>query len=115
MEFDHLFDSGKAEIRHDRYSILDTIASLFRYVVNDIIIMGHSDTQPLSGQGFTSNFELSVYRALSVLFYLSQGCDLKPERFAAGGYGDLFPRFPNDSEENRKKNRRIEFILKKPT
>ena len=114
MEFDYLFDSGKAEIRFDRYRILDTIGGLFRYVVNDIVIMGHSDNQPLSGEGFSSNLELSVYRALSVLFYMSQGYGLKPQRFAAGGYGDLYPRYPNDSEENRKKNRRIEFILKKP-
>jgi chemotaxis protein MotB len=76
--------------------------------------MGHSDNRPVSGEGFASNFELSVYRALSVLFYLSQGCGLKQERFAVGGYGDLFPRFPNDTEEHRKKNRRIEFIMKKP-
>ncbi|MBW2151766.1 MAG: OmpA family protein [Deltaproteobacteria bacterium] len=114
MEFAHLFDSGKAEISPERFAVLDVIGSLFQYVVNDIVIMGHSDNQPLKGGVFRSNFELSVYRALSVLFYLTQGLGLKPERFAAGGYGPLRPRFPNDSEQNRSKNRRIEFILRKP-
>jgi len=116
LSFDHLFDSGMAEVRYDRYGFLDTIGHLFRYTANDILIMGHSDSQPLSGSGaFKSNFDLSVYRALSVLYYLTDGLGMKPARFAAGGYGDLQPRFPDNSEENRSRNRRIEFILRKPT
>ena len=113
MEFDHLFDSGKAEVRSDRFPLLDSMGRLFRNVVNDIIIMGHSDNQPVQGGEFESNFELSFYRAMSVMFYLTEGLGLKPKRFAAGGYGELRPRYPNDSEENRSKNRRIEFILRK--
>ena len=113
MEFDHLFDSGKAEVRSDRFPLLDSMGRLFRNVVNDILIMGHSDNQPVQGGEFESNFELSFYRAMSVMFYLTEGLGLKPEHFAAGGYGDLRPRYPNDSEENRSKNRRIEFILRK--
>lgn len=113
MESEHLFDSGKAEIRDDRFSLLDSMGRLFRHAVNDILIMGHSDNQPLHGGEIDTNFELSFYRAMSVMFYLTEGLDLKPERFAAGGYGDLRPRYPNDSEENRSKNRRIEFILRK--
>ena len=113
MEFDHLFDSGQAAIRSDRFPLLDSMGRLFQNVVNDIIIMGHSDNQPVQGGEFESNFELSFYRAMSVMFYLTEGLGLKPKRFAAGGYGDLRPRYPNDSEENRSKNRRIEFILRK--
>jgi len=113
MEFDHLFDSGKAEVRSDRFPLLDSMGRLFRNMVNDIRIMGHSDNQPVQEGEFESNFELSFYRALGVMFYLTEGLGLKPDRFAAGGYGDLRPRYPNDSEENRSKNRRIEFILRK--
>jgi len=113
MEFDHLFDSGKAEVRGDRFPLLDSMGRLFQNVVNDILIMGHSDNRPVQGGEFESNFELSFYRAMSVMFYLTEGLGLKPERFAAGGYGDLRPLYPNDSEENRTKNRRIEFILRK--
>jgi flagellar motor protein MotB len=36
---------------------------------------------------------------------------LDPERLAAGGFGDRIPIFPNDTKENRDKNRRVEFIL----
>ncbi len=113
MQFDHLFDSGQAAIRSDRFPLMDSMGRLFQNVVNDIIIMGHSDNQPVQGGEFESNFELSFYRALSVMFYLTEGLGLKPKHFASGGYGDLRPRFPNESEENRLKNRRIEFILRK--
>jgi len=113
MQFDHLFDSGKAEVRSDRFPLLDSMGRLFRDVVNDIMIMGHSDNQPVQGGEFASNFELSFYRALSVMFYLTEGLGLESKHFASGGYGDLRPRYPNDSEENRLKNRRIEFILRK--
>lgn len=113
MEFDHLFESGRAEVRSERFPILDAMGRLFRYVVNDVLIMGHSDNQPVQGGEFESNFELSFYRAMNVMFYLTDGLGIKPDRFAAGGFGDLRPRRPNDSEENRAKNRRIEFILRK--
>lgn len=113
MEFDYLFDPGLAEIRSDRYPFLDSLGRLFYNVANDIQIMGHSDNQPVQGGEFESNLELSFYRALSVMFYLTNGVGLKKDRFAAGGYGELRPRHPNDSPENRSKNRRIEFILKR--
>jgi chemotaxis protein MotB len=113
MECDNLFDSGKAEVRSDRFPLLDSMGRLFRNMVNDIIVMGHSDNQAVGVGEFESNYELSFYRAMSVMFYLTEGLGLKPERFATGGYGDLRPRYPNDSEENRSKNRRVEFIIRK--
>jgi len=114
LDADELFASGQAEIRGDRLLILDAIGRLFRYASNDILVMGHTDNIPIAGGRFASNLELSVYRALNVLNYLTDKQGLKPERLAAGGYGELLPRYPNDSPENRAKNRRVVFILRKP-
>jgi chemotaxis protein MotB len=112
LESDHLFDSGDAEIHPARLEVLDAIAMLFRYAANDVLIMGHTDSVPTRGR-FGSNWELSVYRALSVLYYMTDAAGLDPERLAAGGFGDRMPLYPNDTDENRSKNRRVEFILKK--
>lgn len=112
LESDHLFNSGDAEIHPDRLTVLDAIARLFQYAANDILIMGHTDSTPMRDERFESNWELSVYRALSVFYYLSDAAGMEPARFAAGGFGDQMPRFPNDSELNRSKNRRVEFILR---
>jgi chemotaxis protein MotB len=114
LEADALFESGHAEIRGDRLYLLDSVGRLFRHATNDILVMGHTDNIAVSGDRFASNLELSVYRALNVLQYLVDNQGLKPERLAAGGYGDSLPRYPNDSQENRSKNRRVEFILRKP-
>lgn len=113
LESDHLFDSGEAEVRYDRLATLDAVGSVLRYAANDILIMGHTDNRPIRGGKFESNRELSFYRALSVLFYMVDSYGLKRERLAAGGYGDIMPRYANDSVEHRAKNRRVEFILRK--
>ena len=115
MECDRLFASGKATVEIERFDSLDMLGDLFRYVVNDVLIMGHTDNRPVRGGVFESNLELSVYRAMSVMFYLTEGLGLKAGRFAAGGYGDLRPGYSNENESGRSKNRRVEFILKKPS
>ena len=114
MECDQLFDSGRAEIRPDQLRTLDAIGRLFRYVLNDVYVVGHTDDRPIQGGPFESNLELSAYRALSVVLYLTEGLGLRASRFAAGGMGALRPRHSNESEIGRSKNRRVEFILRKP-
>ncbi len=114
LEADELFASGEAEIHSDRLDVLDSIGRLFQYAANDILIMGHTDNVPLGSSRFASNWELSAYRALNVLYYLTDSIGLKAERLAAGGFGDTIPRYANDLPENRAKNRRVEFILRKP-
>lgn len=113
LDTDHLFSSGKAEIRPDRLFILDNTARLLRHAANPVLVMGHTDNVPVRGGAFGSNWDLSFYRALSVFFYLSDSAGINPGNLAVGGYGDRMPRYPNDSPENRAKNRRVEFILKK--
>jgi chemotaxis protein MotB len=113
LDTDHLFGSGEAEIRPDRLFILDNTGKLLRHAANAVLIMGHTDNVPIRGGPFGSNWDLSFYRALSVFFYLSDGAGLDAGNLAVGGYGDRMPRYPNDSAENRAKNRRVEFILKK--
>lgn len=113
MVSDDIFKSGDAQIRPDRLDILDSIGHILLSSTNDIIIMGHTDNVPIQAGPFKSNWELSLYRALSVLYYLSDHIGISPERLAAGGYGEVLPQGPNDTEKNRAGNRRVEFILKK--
>ncbi len=115
LDSDHLFNSGSAQLRHERLAILERIARFLRYTTNDILIMGHTDNVPLRSAVFRSNKELSYYRALSALYFITDSAGIKPRRVAVGGYGELAPRFANDSKANRAKNRRVEFILRKST
>lgn len=115
LEADKLFASGEAEVHPDRLIVLDSIGKLFRYAANDILVMGHTDNIPVSDDRFATNWDLSAYRALNVLYYLTDNLGLRADRLAAGGFGAMIPRYANDSPENRAKNRRVEFILRKPT
>ncbi len=55
------------------------------------------------------NRNLSDRRAQSIKEYLvSQG--IARNRLESRGYGEDRPRFPNDSEENRARNRRVELV-----
>lgn len=69
-----------------------------------IEISGHTDDVGSD----TENMALSQRRAQSVQYYLQQS-GIATDRILAKGYGETKPVAPNDSDENRQKNRRIEW------
>jgi len=107
-----LFDSGEARIKYDAFPVLNSLAEAIDGCPNDILIMGHTDNIPIHTQLFTSNWELSAYRGLSVLEYFLEKKGLSPSRFSVGGYGPSRPLHPNDTLRNRALNRRVEIIFK---
>ncbi|MEQ8905666.1 OmpA family protein [Ekhidna sp.] len=56
------------------------------------------------------NLQLSNLRANSVLQFLQDNA-INKDRLVAVGYGESQPRFPNDTEANMAKNRRVEFKI----
>ncbi|GGB87833.1 cell envelope biogenesis protein OmpA [Dyadobacter sediminis] len=72
-----------------------------------IEISGHTDDVGSDSE----NMELSRRRAQSVQQYLQQS-GIAAERILAKGYGETKPVAPNDSQENRQKNRRIEWRIR---
>ena len=73
---------------------------------------GHTDSQPLSGNGrFKDNWELSQARALSVVRFLVGTSSLAPKHLSANGYGEFQPLTDGKSELDMAKNRRIELTL----
>lgn len=71
-----------------------------------IEISGHSDTT--GSEDFNKN--LSLKRAQSVVSYLTEA-GIDPSRLTSIGFGSKKPLKPNDTEENRQLNRRIEFTI----
>ncbi len=105
-----LFGSGEAALKTDSVAILNEIATLIRKVPNKVIIEGHTDNIPIKTAEYSSNWELSVDRAINVINYFGS-IGILPERFAAAGYGEFQPVSSNDTPEGRSKNRRIEIII----
>jgi chemotaxis protein MotB len=80
---------------------------------NTVRIEGHTDSVPVRGGRFSSNWHLSAARAQSVVkLLLAEGVDAR--RMQVVGFGDVRPRATNDTPEGRAQNRRIEIkILRK--
>ncbi len=110
---DLLFDSGKAKIRNEAYSVLDKVSSILKESVPqfNVGIEGHTDNQPIRHSGWKSNWELSSARALSVLHYLAREKGVSPDRLSAIGYGEYHPVASNDIKEGRQSNRRVEIVI----
>jgi len=77
----------------------------------DISVRGYTDNLPLPrGASYRDNIELSSQRAEIVMRELiSNG--VAPERLSTAGFGSAKPVAENTSEENRAKNRRVEFYM----
>lgn len=106
-----LFDSGHATLKAAGSETLGQLAELFTLFDNEIIVEGYTDNVPMHSREFPSNWELSTGRALSVLRYLSESYDISPSRLSARGYGEHRPIVPNDSDENRALNRRVNIAI----
>lgn len=104
------FSIGSARLNPGTISVLQNLVGLLQPFPNDIIIEGHTDNIPVRGGAFRSNWELSVARAVGVVnFFIAGG--IAPEHLIAAGYGEFHPAYPNDSEANRARNRRIEITI----
>ncbi|MDH5541458.1 MAG: flagellar motor protein MotB [Nitrospinota bacterium] len=103
-----LFDSGKADIKEKIFPFLNGISKIMRSYNFNLLVEGHTDDIPIKSKIFPSNWELSTVRATTVLRKLLE-FGVPKERLAAVGYADRKPALENNSPQNRKKNRRVEF------
>jgi len=107
-----LFDSGKAALKKDGRAVLLKVGQALAKGDKVIRVVGHTDNVPLAeGAAFASNWDLSTARATTVVRFLQDQCKLDPTRLVAEGRGEWLPVAPNDTPENRQKNRRIEITL----
>ena len=106
-----LFDSGKSNLKPEAISALREISGLIRDTQNRVVVEGHTDSIPVSGGTFDSNWELSSARSFSVIQYLIDKERIDPRRLSALGYGEFRPVLDNSTPEGRAGNRRIEINI----
>ena len=77
-----------------------------------VLIEGHTDNDAYAGSGaITDNWDLSTKRATAIVTILSENKSVNCLNLTAAGRSEFAPLVPNDSPENKAKNRRIEIIL----
>lgn len=106
-----LFQPGDAQLGAPAMAILDIVAEELKSAPNHIRVEGHSDNVPISTGKFPSNWELSSVRATEVVRYLINAHGINGERISALGYGKFRPIRPNNTIENRAKNRRVDVVV----
>lgn len=73
-------------------------------------IEGHTDSGDTDPSVWTSNWELSSARAITVLHYLTD-FGANESSFSVAGYADTRPFYSNDTAEGRAYNRRVDIII----
>ena len=106
------FLSGSAEMSPEYKEVMVEVKSVLASKKGKVEVQGHTDNNPINTARFRSNWELSASRAVSVAHELMKGGDVPERRFEISGFADSVPIVPNNSKENRARNRRVEILVK---
>lgn len=109
------FSSGKAELTKKGQEALKVVARVLlqEHKNGKYWIEGHTDTDPITKSKWESNRDLSVERAMAVLHYLVEDCDVPDDKCVVAGHGQYEPVTPNDSSAAKARNRRVEIVVHK--
>jgi len=116
---DLLFDAGHAEIRTVGKGVLMELAHALQQLPpppagqgspRRFLATSHVDDAPLKSKHYRSTWELTAARAAAAVEYLVS-LGIPAQSLTAAGAGSFDPIVPNDSTEDRAKNRRLEIAL----
>ena len=106
------FPLGSATLNPGFIPVMGRMREALGDVPGTLSIEGHTDNLPVRGGRYTSNWDLSSSRALSVTHELLRDGDLDDERIMVVGFADTHPVTSNDSAEGRASNRRVEIVIR---
>ena len=112
MENKLLFESGSWAVGTDGRKAIEQLGLV---LANNpeiaVLIEGHTDNDPFSGNGhIANNWDLSTKRATAIVKILSENQNIKLENLTAAGRGEYAPVALNNTD-GKAKNRRIEVVL----
>lgn len=106
------FPLGSATLNPGFIPVMGRMREALGDVPGTLSIEGHTDNLPVRGGRYTSNWDLSSGRALSVTHELLRDGDLDDERIMVVGFADTHPVTSNDTAEGRASNRRVEIVIR---
>lgn len=108
-----LFRAGEAALQPSSVEVLKQMASVLGKESYAIEVEGHTDDVPIATVQFPSNWELSSARASSVVRMLIDN-GVAAKRLTAVGLASNQPLVPNNTPENRARNRRVTITIVSP-
>jgi outer membrane protein OmpA-like peptidoglycan-associated protein len=110
LEGDVMFGSDQAQLRPEAEKALEKVAVvLSQFPGSTVLIEGHTDSKGKPAV----NLDLSEKRAIAVQEFLKKRAVLAGINFTTRGLGETKPIAPNDTEEGRLQNRRVEIVVEK--
>ncbi len=109
----NMFASGEASLNPGYGPLLDRIGAALQDEPGQVVVVGHTDNQPIRTARFPSNWQLSQRgprrSARLIAAKLSDAGRLQAE-----GHADNEPIASNATAEGRQQNRRTDIVLIKP-
>lgn len=107
---DKLFAVNGTVINPVGRALLARVTSAMKSVKGTVLVSVYTDNRPVEESRFASSYEFSFARARAITQFLN-GQLANSHTIRAEGRGDSNPLLPNDSNENRARNRRVEITL----
>lgn len=109
------FASGRAEVTKQGQSALREVARVLKdkHAGSRFWIEGHTDSDPIVKSKWASNRDLSVNRAMAVLHYLVDSCDIEDSSCVVAGHGEYMSVDSGNTSTAKAKNRRVEIVVHK--
>jgi chemotaxis protein MotB len=107
-----MFRPGSAYVSKDAKAVLGKVAKIMQAKPTlEILVEGHTDTDPIATECISDNWELSARRATNIVRVLQNDFEIAPERMTAAGRGEYVPVATNETREGRAANRRTRIVV----
>ena len=105
------FAPGSIDVHPQSTYQLDKIINVLRDKGYEIRVEGHTDNTPVTSGRYHNNWELSNLRAARIVDFMINEYRFPPESLSAAGFGEFRPIAANDSEDGKRKNRRVDIVI----
>ncbi|MBR8844001.1 MULTISPECIES: flagellar motor protein MotB [Pseudoalteromonas] len=105
------FPAGSAFLQPKFEPVIAEIAELLKDVPGEITVSGHTDDFRVTNELYSNNWDLSATRAVAVATVMERVRGFDKNRMVVVGHADTRPLVPNDSDADRRRNRRVEISI----
>ncbi len=108
-----LFQSGTSDLKPGAKQLVDAIADALNGIPQPLEVVAYTDDVPpvATNSSFKDNWLVGSARAYNVLRYLVDVDKVPEQRLSLGNRGQYTPLYPNDTPENRARNRRVDINI----
>lgn len=105
------FPRGSAFLQPQFRPVIRRVGEVLLDIPGELIVTGHTDNQPVRSEMHSSNWDLSSSRAVAVAEEMLRVENFDHTRLTVRGLADTRPLVPNNTEDNRRRNRRVEISI----